>query len=512
MLEEINSDPYIGYETIEDALADYKCTTQAEVLSRLLARENVFISGPAGSGKSFVLNRFSALIDAQFHGKFNIALTASTGIAATIIGGRTIHSWAGLGIDTTPFDPQNVDKAIKAKVKEMRETDVLIIDEISMLPAYLFEKLDLVLKWARRNSRPFGGVQIVLTGDFLQLPPVSKAGDNVDTSFAITTDAWKQANIQYCYMDKSHRATDRRLKYVLGKIAAGKARADENTTKLIKSRRGSLEELADKNKVYTTLFTINRNVDSFNENELEKNANPLVVARIVRRNGSKVDQDKIIKSNSVPEVVKYKVGATVMLTANIRADNGEFLPNGALGIITGTRSENGFTAPMVRFNSGIYQLIAPKAYMLSKKVAYTDKTTGEVEVIEEPIAQVDQIPLKLGYAISVHKSQGQSFQGVVADLSKIFTPGLGYVALSRVSSLDDLIITGWTDKALDLDPHSKKVSNFVKRQALNGRAEFEANLANYTALLESDLSRLVMWQDGDSNKLNKGGGWQQPAA
>jgi len=272
-LRELEADPLIGYENYEDALKDYKLNPQAEVLARLLHRDNVFISGPAGSGKSTIINRFRDIIEGQFQGNFEIALTASTGIAATIIGGQTIHSWAGLGIDSTPFNPNKISVFMNNKRATMRTTDVLIIDEISMLPAYLFEKLDATLKWARMNDKPFGGVQLILTGDFLQLPPVSKPGDTADTGFAIQTQAWKDADIVCCYMDKTHRATDQELKFLLAAIASGKAREIPQVKKLVKDRSGTRDALCDPDKAYTTLFTTNKNVDDFNEAELAKNTN-----------------------------------------------------------------------------------------------------------------------------------------------------------------------------------------------------------------------------------------------
>lgn len=498
-LEAIDSDPYIGYKSLDSALADYKCNSQAEVLARLLNRENLFISGPAGSGKSFVLNRFTTIVDAQFSGKFNIAVTASTGIAATLIGGQTIHSWAGLGIDTEPFDPKKVTPQMASKIPAIRSTDVLIIDEISMFPAYLFEKLDAVLKWARRSKKPFGGVQLVLTGDFLQLPPVSKSSDTVDTGFAIQTAAWKNAEIRYCYMDKSHRAADKKLKYLLTKMSNGKARGDDHVDGFLKSRMGTREELCDPEKVYSTLFTVNKNVDEYNVAELAKNKNVRIAIRSEHTFGSKAEAEKLIKLHAIPEFVEYKIGATVMLTTNYRSGTGDFLANGSIGIVTGQIGGE----PMIRFNDGQHLIINKKDYNSTKKHAVRSKDNpDESHSYEEIVATVKQLPLKLGYAITVHRSQGQTFDGVVADLSKVFTAGLGYVALSRVRNLEDLVITGWNPKALDLDPLSKKISFFVKRRALETREEFIAKRGEYEGLLTDELVRTVMWDTTESARLN----------
>lgn len=492
-LLEIQSDPFIGYASINDALKEYKCSTQTEVLARMLNRENLFISGPAGSGKTTIVNRFIDIIDAEFNGNFEVAITASTGIAASLIGGQTIHSWAGMGIDTEPFNAKKIPPQMWGKKKVMRYTDVLIIDEISMLPAYLFEKLDAVLKWARRSKKPFGGVQLIVLGDFLQLPPVSGRNDSAElnTDYAIVTDAWKQAGIKYCYMDKSHRATDPKLKYLLHKISTDAV--DEKTEQLAYSRVGD-HSMKDPKKAYTTLFTTNKNVDTFNTAELAKNPARVVTLRSVEE-GSKKHIEKIYKSNNILDKFDVKVGATVMLTSNIRnIVSGKLYANGSIGVI---ESFSG-GSPRVRFNDGDAMFIEPKVYEhLEKK---TEPIPGSKKTItyEQAVATVRQVPLKLGYAITVHKSQGQTFDGVVADLSKCFTPGLGYVALSRVRTLNDLVILDINDRAFAIDKRSKKITNYVKRQGLKSRAEFIANQETYELLLTNSLARMVMWDEEES--------------
>jgi len=496
-LKEIQKDPYIGYENLDQALEEYKLNSQAEVLARLINRENVFISGPAGSGKTTIINRFQDIIDAQFHGKFEIALTASTGIAATLLGGVTIHSWAGLGIDQEVFDPRNVSGQLAARRTQMRTTDVLVIDEISMLPAYLFTKLDAVLKWARMNDKPFGGIQLILTGDFLQLPPVSRPDDKVDTGYAITTQTWKEAEITCCYMDKTHRATDQNLKYLLAAIASGKAKEIPKARDLVKSRSGG-RDMMDPEKAYTTLFTTNQNVDKFNLEELAKNKNIAVTSKMEFVKGSKEEIAKAVKKFGVPAEFTYKVGATVMLTSNMVTAQGDMLANGSIGVVKSVIHG----IPRVHFNSGITISVEKKSYIDSKKLAYKDPISGKEVQIEVTVAEVKQLPLRLGYAITVHRSQGQTLDGVICDLSKVFTSGLGYVALSRVRSMDDLIITGWTDRAYNLDPLSRKIANYVKRQALKTREDFIAKREDYEMLLADEYVRIVMWDESESYKLN----------
>lgn len=495
-MEKFSNDPFLGYSSLNDALEDYKLSSQAEVLARLLNRGNVFISGPAGSGKTTIINHFIDLINTQYSGMFEIAVTASTGIAATLIGGQTIHSWAGLGIDTEPFNRKKVSPMMWAKADKLRYTDVLIIDEISMLPAYLFEKLDKTLQFFRRNSKPFGGIQLILTGDFLQLPPVQKKTDDEDlnTDYAIVSDSWKKANIEYCYMDKTHRATDERLKYLLNRISTN--RVDEITRKYIDSR--SYQDIKkDKNKTYTNLYTTNQNVDFYNKEQLAKNTN---VSRFFNAQayGSKKNVEKLHKLNKIEKKLELKRGATVMLSTNIRDEElGTFYANGSMGTIISFADG----IPNVRFNDGTTISIERKMYELTEKeLEFDDENMQEVQV-EKTVAYIMQIPLKLGYAITVHKSQGQTFDGVVVDLSKCFTEGLGYVALSRVRTLDDLIILGLHEKAYNINPRSMKIAIYVKKMAYNNRQDFIKNIEYYGKLLTDENFRDNKWDISNAGGL-----------
>lgn len=493
VIEDFNSDPYLGFKTLEESQEGYKLNSQTEVLSRLLNGENLFISGPAGSGKTTIINKFIEVLDADTDGKANVAVTASTGIAASLIGGKTIHSWSGIGISTDPFDKRNVPPQCWARRDGIVAADVLIIDEISMLPYYLFEKLNALMKYFRRSSKPFGGVQLVLLGDFMQLPPVSKGNEKIevtnasgekekialDTGFCIGKPAWKEAKMRHLYMDKTHRATDKKLKYVLHKISTNSV--DDIARKLINARKGD-ESMADPNKTYTRLYTTNSNVDKFNQQEYLANPNPEKVFSYYSEGEDKYVK-QLLKSNNIPELLKLKVGTKVMLTANVNL-MGEFLPNGSLGVVTKFLGGHVY----VRFNNGETYEVPANGYRHSIKETIK-LSNGSDLVFERDVATVNQLPLKLAYAITVHKSQGQTFDGVICDLSKCFTPGLGYVALSRVRSLDDLIVLDVNERAYKVGEKSLAISNGVKKLAKKARNLFEEEKEDYNTVLTEHLYR-----------------------
>lgn len=493
-MEACADDPFMGESSLDEALRNSKITSQSEVLARLLNRENLFISGMAGTGKTTVINRFIELIDAEYGGNFNIAVTASTGIAATLIGGKTIHSWSGMGISTDPFDPRKTpaEPSISRNRETFKSTDVLIIDEISMLPAYLWTKLDEILKHFRKNDEPFGGVQIVAIGDFMQLPPVSKGSDDdLDTRFVIETKSWKLADFGYCYLDKSHRAADIRLKRLLVEI--GSNNVSSETRKQLKECYDAVEQ---PDKVYTTLYTTNRDVDSYNQQMLDAEEGRSVEYHMIPTIVKMSDFEKLKKKTKIPDYVELKVGAIVMLTKNLDMD-GLYLANGSLGRVVSL----GVDSVGVKFNShpnpvAVYYTTVED---FESKPVTTMKDGNETTVnVKKTIAGISFLPLKLAYAITVHKSQGQTFDGVRCDLSKCFADGLGYVALSRVRSLDDLIIDNMSERALKVSDKSRNITRFVKHRAVLSREQFVEERSLYEGLLTDPKAREKIWDISES--------------
>lgn len=472
----LTDDPYLGYGSIEDAVNDCIATSQVEAFLRMMNHENVFISGPAGSGKSYLLKPFLNFLRENFP-QINVSLTAPTGIAAEKIDGQTFHSWAGV-----------VEGKITNKFN-LTLCDVLVIDEVSMLPAHLFVDLNKQLQKAKKNTEPFGGIQLIMLGDFMQLPPVpDRENPEHDCSFAITTAEWEDADIKMLYMDKVHRTSDPMLQKVLNNIVRRKD--PEETLAILRSRMG--EKMKDPHKKYVKLYTTNKRIEQYNKEKLAQINNAEIVYTprfdpvVPSFNATKNAEEFMRKRNIVP--VTLKVGATVIVTRNVSGAS-----NGSIGEVVSldydrvmVKLNNGNTVPIFTFDLE-YQQKFTKSYVepeTGKSKTYTTK---------EMMGYIRYMPLKLGFAISVHKSQGQTYDGVCVDLSNCFMPSLGYVALSRVRSLDDLVVEDISDDAIHVSQMSYNVTNFVKKESLKNRAQFMESIEDYEQVAENVFYRNALW-------------------
>lgn len=395
---------------------------QARALDILKTGANVFLTGEPGAGKTYVINQYIAWLEAA---GLTVAVTASTGIAATHLGGMTIHSWSGVGArDTlTKYDLDLIMTREKT-VKRIKKTHVLVIDEISMLDGKMMDMVDVICRTARAKSEAFGALQVVFVGDFFQLPPVTKQGGVM--RYAFESRAWEESRPLTCYLSEQHRQEDELLLSLLTSIRRNQIEDDHYT--LLNEQT----EIANENIEPTRLYTHNADVDSVNLEKLKALTTPNKVFSMQSR-GSKPLVEGLMKSCLSPSSLPLKVDAMVMFTKN-NFEAGYV--NGTLGRVVDFDSDTG--EPVVATADGRRLTVSPQSW----------------DVIEDGKirASIEQVPLRLAWAITVHKSQGMSLDAVEVDLSKAFVFGQGYVALSRVRSLAGLKVLGMHPNALQVDP------------------------------------------------------------
>ncbi|MEK7603705.1 MAG: PIF1 family DEAD/DEAH box helicase [Patescibacteria group bacterium] len=400
--------------------------TQETALSILKTGRNIFLTGEPGSGKTHTINRYVLYLKQL---KIKAAMTASTGIAATHINGMTIHSWSGIGIKKN-LNADDVKKIIKYRGKRINKTGVLIIDEISMLDASVIDLVDTVCRAAKKSELSFGGMQVILVGDFFQLPPVRRE-DEAPYKFAFESNAWKSANPSVCYLTEQYRQSDSDLIGLLSAIRSGDV-LDFHYECLDRC----LARPAN-NQNITKLFPHNADVDKINLEELDKlPGSPVNFVMKSKGNDRFVEQLK--KGCLSPENLKLKKGAVVMFTKN----NFEVgYVNGTTGTVIGfdeNNSDEGEVLPIVQTREG-------------KKIT-VGSAEWAVEDNGEVVANIEQLPLRLAWAITIHKSQGMTLDEVFVDLKGSFVEGQGYVALSRVKTLKGLYLKGYNQNALKVHP------------------------------------------------------------
>lgn len=392
--------------------------TQDRALEILKSGVNVFLTGEPGAGKTHTIGQFAQYLEEK---KIRYALTASTGIAASHLNGSTIHSWSGLGIRQHLSKEEIEDMKYNIRVSQrVRGTQVLIIDEISMLDANTLDNVDAIMRSIfSRPTSPFGGVQVVFVGDFFQLPPVSKSGE---VRFAFDSNAWMQAAPSVCYLHEQHRQSDPKFLEILAGMRSG------TTTE---EHKAIITGSVLATKPDTKLFTHNADVDMLNLLELRKL--PGDVEQYDMDEGGDPRLSEGLKKRCLsPENLFLKEGAVVMATAN---NFNEGYVNGSIGKVIKIKP-----VPVVQFQNGITCEIDP--YQWSH---FADDN-------KKVLAWVRQYPLRLAWAITVHKSQGMSLDSAAVDLSATFEYGQGYVALSRVRSLGGLHVEGINDMVFKMHP------------------------------------------------------------
>lgn len=487
---------------------------QSSALDILKTGQNVFLTGSAGSGKTYTLNQYIDYLRAR---RVPVAVTASTGIAATHMSGTTIHSWSGIGIkdELSDRDLSNLSRK-QFLADRLKDTAVLIIDEISMLHAKQLNLVSQVLKYVRKNDKAFGGIQVVVAGDFFQLPPIGSKGETNREKFAFMSEAWLDAKFHICYLSEQHRQVSEAanggldLDDILNQI-----RRQEVTFEAIAALEATFDQDVDVKR--TRLYTHNLNVNKINDKELA-----LLDGEMMRFEATSTGDSKLVetlkKTVRTQDELILKVGSKVMFIKN----NTELgVSNGTMGELIGfaavkiddskdssdalieddSSSESEDTGeatdkkttkgkksaakkeaeqskakkpttqkmPVVRLNSGREVIAEPEEWIIEDE-------TGEV------LASYEQVPLCLAWAITIHKSQGMTLEAAEIDLSRTFELGQGYVALSRLKSLAGLQLLGMNDMSLQLDPLARGADR--RFLVLSDEAD-----ANYAMLDEESMTQ-----------------------
>jgi ATP-dependent DNA helicase PIF1 len=408
---------------------------QGLALEIMLSGQSVLLTGPAGSGKTFVLNQF--VKQAKHEGK-HVSVTATTGLAATHLGGTTIHSWSGIGVHD--YVPQNfAEHLAKGRREIIEKTDVLVIDEISMLHDFRLDMVDVICRLVRKKDEPFGGIQLIMSGDFFQLPPINR-GDSRAGGFVVNAQVWQELDPVICYLQEQHRQDDETLLEILNAMRAGDLRRHHAETLLLRT-----EVYPDDLEQLTELHTVNVDVDTLNEAKLDElDGDELIYEQTTT--GSDNYVESLQRSVLAPAKLRLKQGALVMAVKNSLERK---YVNGSLGVVIDFEPVTDF--PVVEFKNG--------------KTVTMQPDTWELRDGDKKRASITQIPLRLAWAITVHKSQGMTLDAARIDLRKAFVEGMGYVALSRVKSLNNLYLTGINQMALRVSEDAQTIDEVLRAKA-----------------------------------------------
>jgi len=413
---------------------------QREFFRKFFQRKNIFLTGPAGTGKSYAVHLLFKFLDSEgiFYGK-----TATTGVAALNIGGTTLHSWSGMGLaDDHGMDLINKVKDNSRAVNRIQSCKVLVVDEISMAKAELIEKLDIVCQVIREDERPFGGIQIVFVGDFMQLPPVFNKLE--EEQFAFDSQAWKAAGIRTIHLTEIVRQHDEpHFAKFLNEVRMGTVKDLDVLNDCI-GRKFPQDGIKP-----VKLFCKNVDVNAYNNGELEK------IKNASRTYGSFDEGPEswkqfLEKNCPAPTYLKLKKGAQVILLVNLDVENG--LVNGSVGVV-----ENLYdNCVEVRFEQGLFVVEGHNWEVKQNEFDQLSKTMKKIV-----LAKRRQIPLKLAWSLTVHKAQGSTLNRAEIDIGEAFAAGQVYVALSRVRNLKSLSVKPFSSKKILVN---KKCIEFYNKQ------------------------------------------------
>jgi hypothetical protein len=426
--------------------------TQQEALAILESGQSVLLTGAAGTGKTYLINEFIRRAKKR---RKSVAVTATTGLAATHLNGTTIHSWAGIGVhEELPY--MFFQKVGKQRQGLIAKADILIIDEISMLHDYRLDMVEEVARKVRGVEEPFGGLQVILVGDFFQLPPVNRHESRTG-SFVLSSKTWHSGSFTVCYLEQQYRQSeDDAYAQILNGIRAGVLTRSQLT-----SLQDRIGVTIDPFVARTRLLTTNVDVDRINDEELARLHSDSYEYEM-ETTGSKKYVEQLTRSCLAPEVLVLKEGAHVMCIKNSQDKK---YANGTLGVVTGFDADSEY--PIVKLNNGKTITMLPD--------------TWELIDGDKRRATLKQLPLRLAWAITVHKSQGMTLDGAHIDLRRAFVEGMGYVALSRVKSMNQLALDGLNGMALKTSPLAREIDSTLRSRSAHALEEHSKAIAKWLA-------------------------------
>ncbi len=393
--------------------------------------ENVFLTGSAGSGKSFLIRQFLKGKDRK-----SFPVVASTGAAAVLIGGRTFHSFFGLGIMAGGYE-RTVTSALTNRriVNRLKKIDGFVLDEVSMIPAPALRAAEEICRRARGEAAPWGGVRVIAVGDFAQLPPVQTAGGQ-QKEWAFLDPVWEQSALTPAILKTIVRTPDEEYIRILNRIREGIV---DDEVEAYLNRKVDCDAV---DSSQTHLFARRHAAEKFNRERVEAISHPLV--EVPTNYSGRADAiERIKKVAPIPDVLHIKLTSLVMLRYN---DPKWRFVNGTVGTV---------------------EDIADDELVLSLKngrvVEIPKMTFTLLDGEGKPLASAENFPVTLAYATTIHKAQGATLESLVVKLSGLWDPGQAYVALSRLRSGADLTLTGWDHRSISVDPEVVRFHQGLER-------------------------------------------------
>lgn len=399
---------------------------QEHALELLRSGENVFLTGGAGSGKSYLIRHFMQELEPK-----QTPILASTGAAAVLLGGRTFHSFFGLGIMEGGVDATYERGAKDHRLlNRLKKVEGVIIDEISMIPGAALMVAEALSQKARDSKLPWGGMRVICVGDFAQLPPVTRTGER---DWAFANEVWARSGFQICQLSHNQRVQENEFLDVLADVRYGKV------TQRVFDFLSDKVRPHDEEAAGTRLFGRRDMSENFNQKKLSE-INEVEVTIDAIYIGSEKHIETLIKVAPVPQKLTLKIGCKVIFLQN---DPQKRWINGTRGTVTKIEVD---------------KITVKKEHGREVSV---DKSSFSMQDAEGNVtATAIQFPLALAYATTIHKSQGATLDELWCDLRSLWEPGQAYVALSRLRSAEGLKLVGWNPRSIIVDP---KVLEFYQR-------------------------------------------------